>query len=145
MGSGFESCEKAYEKCNELINKPNKLKKYIFHYLNGGIIEYAHQVKKNNLPSKFIGKNFDFDDRLGERITEDIISKCHLCESITDNHTNCNNDACHILFIICKECNKKLDGCCSIECQNIYHLPIEEQREVRKKFSKKLNEKHRLM
>ena len=77
--------------------------------LNGGIIEYAHQVKKNNLPSKFIGKNFVFDDRLGERITEDIISKCHLCESITD----------------------------------IYHLPIEEQREVRKKFSKKFKNNFR--
>ena len=111
--------------------------------LNGGIIEYAHQIKKNKLPSKFIGKNFVFDDRLGERITNDIIAKCHLCESIADNHINCNNDACHILFIICKKCDKKLDGCCSIECQNIYHLPIEKQREVRKKFSKKFKNNFR--
>ncbi len=111
--------------------------------LNGGIIEYAHQIKKNKLPSKFIGKNFVFDDRLGERITNDIIAKCHLCESIADNHINCNNDACHILFIICKKCDKKLDGCCSIECQNIYHLPIEEQRKIRKKISKKFENNFR--
>jgi predicted sulfurtransferase len=47
--------------------------------LEGGIINYAKEVEENNLESKFIGKNFVFDDRLGERITEDIVSKCHQC------------------------------------------------------------------
>lgn len=35
--------------------------------LNGGIIEYARQVKANNLDNKFKGKNFVFDERLGEK------------------------------------------------------------------------------
>ena len=106
--------------------------------LNGGIIEYAHQVKNENIKSKFIGKNFVFDDRLGERVTNDIIAKCHLCNNLSDTHTNCNNDACHILFIICDNCDNKLDGCCSIECQKIHHLPLEEQKKYEKSFQRNL-------
>ena len=111
--------------------------------LNGGIIEYTHQIKTDNIQSKFIGKNFVFDDRLGERVTADIIAKCHLCNAPSDTHTNCNNDACHILFIICDKCNSKLDGCCSIECQDIYYLPLEKQKTIRKQFSKKFKNNFR--
>ncbi|HQV00204.1 MAG TPA: rhodanese-related sulfurtransferase, partial [Bacteroidia bacterium] len=59
--------------------------------LHGGIIAYAAQIKEQGLTSKFIGKNFVFDDRLGERITEDVISKCHQCGQPCDTHTNCKN------------------------------------------------------
>jgi len=111
--------------------------------LKGGIVEYAHQIKEHNIKSEFIGKNFVFDDRLGERVTEDIIAQCHLCNSPSDTHINCNNDACHILFIICDTCNTNLDGCCSAKCQEIYHLPLEEQKEIRKKFSKKFKNNFR--
>ena len=102
----------------------------VFH-LEGGIINYAKQVKENNLDSKFLGKNFVFDDRLGERITEDVIAKCHQCGNPCDTHTNCNNDSCHLLFIQCAECATKYDGCCTPECQHTHNLPLEEQRQLR--------------
>ena len=102
--------------------------------LEGGIIEYAHHVKKNALKSKFLGKNFVFDGRMNESITNDIISKCHQCDRPSDEHTNCNNQACHILFIQCKKCSKKFDHCCSKECQSISNLPLDEQRIIRKKL-----------
>ncbi len=105
--------------------------KNVYH-LEGGIIHYAQQVKEKKLESKFIGKNFVFDDRLGERITEDVIAKCHQCGKPADDHTNCKNDACHLLFIQCDECAKKYDGCCSTECQEIYNMPEGEQKELRK-------------
>jgi UPF0176 protein len=109
--------------------------KNVFH-LEGGIINYAREAKENNLPGKFIGKNFVFDDRLGERITEDIIAKCHQCGQPADTHTNCKNDGCHLLFIQCETCATKYDGCCSAECQTIYSLPIEAQKELRKGIDK---------
>ena len=109
--------------------------KNVFH-LEGGIINYAKQAKENNLHSKFIGKNFVFDDRLGERITEDIIAKCHQCGKPADTHTNCKNDGCHLLFIQCDECAAKYEGCCSQECQDIIHLPEEKQAELRKGIDK---------
>lgn len=100
--------------------------------LYGGIIAYASQIKTEGLPSKFIGKNFVFDERLGERITEDIISECHQCGKPCDNHTNCANDDCHLLFIQCGECQAKYKGCCSDTCMHIIELPFEEQKALRK-------------
>ncbi|MES2777536.1 MAG: rhodanese-related sulfurtransferase [Bacteroidota bacterium] len=105
--------------------------KNVFH-VEGGIINYVNEVKQERLEQKFIGKNFVFDERLGERVTEDIISKCHQCGLPADTHTNCNNDACHLLFIQCETCAAQHDGCCSDACLHEYHLPAEEQAELRK-------------
>jgi UPF0176 protein len=110
----------------------------VFH-LEGGIINYANQVKEKGLPNKFKGKNFVFDNRLGERITEEIISKCHQCGKPADMHTNCANSACHLLFIQCEDCAKKYEGCCSKECQDFIHLPEEQQKELRKGIDKGRN------
>lgn len=104
--------------------------KNVFH-LEGGIINYAKQVKENGLPSKFIGKNFVFDNRLGERITEDVIANCHQCGKPCDTHTNCKNDGCHLLFIQCPECAAQHEGCCSVECKDTLHLPLERQKQLR--------------
>ena len=100
--------------------------------LQGGIVSYAHQVKIAGLESKFTGSNFVFDERLGERITETMISKCHQCANPCATHTNCRNDDCHLLFIQCEECTEKYEGCCTPECRRIANLSIEEQRELRK-------------
>ena len=104
--------------------------------LDGGIIQYAHDVKKENIPSAFIGKNFVFDDRLGEKITDDIIGKCHQCQESCDQHINCNNDACNILFIQCEDCAIKYDKCCSVNCRDFNALDVEEQRKLRKDIDK---------
>jgi UPF0176 protein len=100
--------------------------------LEGGIIEYTRQVKAEGLESKFIGKNFVFDHRLGERITDDIVSQCHQCGAPCDVHTNCANEGCHLLFIQCELCKSKMEGCCSDECVSIIHLPEDEQKAVRR-------------
>jgi len=103
--------------------------------LDGGIIEYARQVKKQDLDNKFIGKNFVFDERMGERISEDIIAKCHQCGAPADTHINCANDACHLLFIQCESCANKYEQCCSDDCKDFNQLPEEEQIEKRKTAS----------
>jgi UPF0176 protein len=103
----------------------------VFH-LEGGIIHYANTVKEKGLENKFRGKNFVFDERLGETISGEIIAHCHQCGKPADTHTNCNNSGCHLLFIQCADCAKKYDGCCSQSCMETYRLPIEEQKELRK-------------
>jgi len=100
--------------------------------LEGGIIEYTRQVKAEGLESKFIGKNFVFDHRLGERITEDVVSNCHQCGKPCDVHTNCANEGCHLLFIQCEECASSMEGCCSSECVDVIHLPEDEQKALRR-------------
>ena len=100
--------------------------------LEGGIIEYARQAKDQNLENKFVGKNFVFDHRRGERISEDVIAQCHQCGKPCDTHVNCANEACHLLFIQCGECASKMNDCCSAECKEIHALPYEEQKRLRK-------------
>ncbi len=112
--------------------------KNVFH-LEGGIINYARQIKENGLDSKFIGKNFVFDERLGERITPDIIAQCHQCGKPADTHVNCVNDACHLLFIQCDECKEKMKGTCSDDCLNFIELPAEKQKELRSGIDKGRN------
>jgi UPF0176 protein len=104
--------------------------------LNGGIIKYAQEIKDKGIESKFIGKNFVFDERLGERITEDIIAVCHQCGKPCDDHTNCINDGCHLLFIQCNDCKKEFNNCCSPECKDIVALPEEVQKELRRGITK---------
>jgi UPF0176 protein len=104
---------------------------HVYH-LEGGIIQYANKVKEENLPNKFLGKNFVFDGRLGEKIGDEIISRCHQCGELSDSHTNCANEACHLLFIQCEKCAAKYDGCCSVACQSTHNLPEEIRKEMRK-------------
>jgi len=110
----------------------------VFH-LEGGIINYAREVKDQNLETKFIGKNFVFDNRLGERIADDVIAKCHQCGKPCDTHVNCANNGCHLLFIQCEECKQNYDGCCSIECKEMINLPLERQKQIRKGVDKGRN------
>jgi len=109
--------------------------KNVYH-LEGGIIHYANMVRSGNLQNKFRGKNFVFDDRLGERITEEILAQCHQCGQPADTHTNCRNEACHLLFIQCSSCAEKLQGCCSEACRNVINMPEEVQKDLRKGIDK---------
>ena len=101
------------------------------YHLEGGIIHYANTVREQGLVNKFRGKNFVFDDRMGERISDEIIATCHQCGRPADTHTNCRNEACHLLFIQCNECADRYEGCCSADCQTVIHLPAEERRRLR--------------
>jgi UPF0176 protein len=103
----------------------------VFH-LEGGIIHYANTVKNLGLENKFQGKNFVFDERLGESISGEIIAHCHQCGQPADTHTNCRNSACHLLFIQCTACAEKYNGCCSTECQQVLALPEDQQKQLRK-------------
>jgi UPF0176 protein len=100
--------------------------------LEGGIIEYVRQVKAENLENKFMGKNFVFDDRRGERVSDDVIANCHQCGAPFDAHTNCANEACHLLFIQCDACKSTMNNCCNDACKEIHELPHEVQKELRK-------------
>jgi len=100
--------------------------------LEGGIIEYTRQVNNQGLENKFLGKNFVFDHRRSERISDDVISNCHQCGISCDTHLNCANEACHLLFIQCENCGEKMEQTCSNDCKDIIQLPFEEQKALRK-------------
>jgi UPF0176 protein len=107
--------------------------KHVF-MVEGGIIKYAHECQEEQLENKFIGKNFVFDERLGERISTEIVAHCHQCGVACDTHKNCANDACHILFIQCPDCTSKYRDCCSPECADFLLLPEAERLALRGKY-----------
>ncbi|MCE9549098.1 rhodanese-related sulfurtransferase [Candidatus Nomurabacteria bacterium] len=98
-------------------------------HIRGGIIDYAHRVKEQGLQNKFRGKNFVFDERLGEKVGDEIISDCQVCEKTKcDDYFHCKNESCHVLFICCVECKEKLKGYCGKICM------------ICDKFPRKLNQ-----
>ncbi len=99
--------------------------------VDGGIIEYSRQCKVKGLPNRFRGKNFVFDERMGERVSGEVIARCHQCGSPCDTHVNCANDACHLLFIQCAACAENYDACCSRKCAEFNALSPEERDGVR--------------
>ena len=113
--------------------------------LEGGIIEYTRQVKEKKLNNNFLGKNFVFDERRGERVSEDIVSNCHQCGDPCDSHVNCANESCHLLFIQCDNCKEKMNNCCSEDCREVIKLSYNEQKSRRrgKRNSNKIFKKGR--
>ena len=110
--------------------------------LHGGIIDYARQIKEQQLPSEFIGKNFVFDQRMGERVTEDVIAQCHQCGAPCDEHTNCAYEGCNRLFLQCADCAESFQACCSVQCQDIMAKPKEERIAIQQVWDRKLGAKH---
>jgi len=110
--------------------------------LYGGILEYARKIKQLNLESNFIGKNFVFDERLGESVNGQIISHCHQCGNSCDVHVNCANELCHVLFIQCRDCAEKYESCCSSVCCEIKNSPEQEKQihrmQTERKFGNRL-------
>ncbi len=102
------------------------------YHLEGGIINYVNQVKSEGIDNKFKGVNFVFDQRLAERVSEDVIAVCHQCGEPADTHINCANTGCHLLFIQCATCAEKYQKCCSVSCKEVIQLPEEVQRTMRK-------------
>ena len=113
--------------------------------LEGGIVEYTRQVKAQGLENKFRGKNFVFDQRRAEQISDEVIAVCHQCGTACDTHVNCANEACHLLFIQCPTCAEAHNNCCSENCSNIVQLPEDQQKRLRKgtKNSNKIFKKGR--
>ena len=111
--------------------------------LHGGILEYARQIKQLNLEPNFIGKNFVFDERLGESVNGQIISHCHQCGKLCDTHANCTNELCHILFIQCPDCDEKYEHCCSAECREVKNASALEKQQFRLKNNRRFgNSRH---
>jgi UPF0176 protein len=111
-------------------------------HLKGGIIDYAHQVVQQGLPNKFKGKNFVFDERLGERIGNEIISTCHICKvEPSDTHYHCPSPICYGLFIGCDKCIEKRNGYCSTQCRIFNSVPTKQKKTLTRLYNEHIQSK----
>ena len=89
--------------------------------LKGGIVNYAQYAAQQGLESTFLGVNHVFDQRLGQRVGGQILSRCINCGSSSDVQTDCLNTHCPRPFarrryVQCEECAVRKHGCCSAAC-----------------------------
>ncbi|MDP3434468.1 MAG: rhodanese-related sulfurtransferase [Bacteroidota bacterium] len=105
--------------------------------LHGGILEYARKIKQLNLEPNFIGKNFVFDERMGETVNGQVIAHCHQCGQPCDMHVNCANNLCHLLFIQCTECAGKYENYCSQVCCEVKNGTEEDKQSFLLKTNRK--------
>ena len=83
--------------------------------LHGGIVRYGKEAGGEN----FEGSCYVFDQRVVvpvNNVNPSVIGECDLCANPTEKMINCANPECNTHFLICGECAKKLEGCCSEEC-----------------------------
>jgi UPF0176 protein len=83
--------------------------------LHGGIHKYAEVTGGEN----FEGEMYVFDSRIHipvNYINPNIISHCHHCGTKVARFKNCRNNSCNEQIIICEDCEKKFNGCCSRSC-----------------------------
>jgi len=105
--------------------------------LHGGILEYARNIRQLNLESHFTGKNFVFDERMGESVDGQVIAHCYQCGKPCDVHSNCANELCHLLLIQCEECAEHFEKCCSARCRDQKNSSETEKLLLRKQHNHK--------
>lgn len=82
--------------------------------LKDGIVTYMEKYPNED----FLGKLYVFDNRLvmgfdTNSPKHQVIGRCLICNSKSENYVNCRNDVCHRHFIACKNC---LDSDGTIVC-----------------------------
>ncbi|KAF9545451.1 hypothetical protein EC957_010981 [Mortierella hygrophila] len=113
--------------------------------LRGGVTAYGRYIQdqreqqiaegrgEEEVKSIYKGKNFTFDKRLGEPITDEVLATCHICGTACDTYSNCSNMACNLLMISCPACQQKHQGTCgSGSCVEM----VQELNEKQKKIDK---------
>ncbi|KAG0196572.1 hypothetical protein BGX28_009984 [Mortierella sp. GBA30] len=119
-------------------------------------VEFGRDVEKSNddavvenqethIHSIYKGKNFTFDKRLGEPITDEVLAQCHICGTACDTYCNCSNMACNLLMISCPSCLEKHQGTCgSGSCVEMVKELNEKQKQIDKKHPGLVGMKARL-
>jgi predicted sulfurtransferase len=104
--TGGIRCERAsaYLKEQDIANN--------VYQLSGGIHRYAEQYDDGF----FRGKNYVFDKRISQRITNDVLTTCDTCEASCDMYTNCINALCSKHCILCANCLHAYSNTCSQAC-----------------------------
>lgn len=87
--------------------------------LRGGVVAYVRELREEGRQeeSRFRGVNYVFDERMGSRVTADVLGGCDSCGAPSDRHTNCAHTRCHIRLIQCAACSDEYAGCCCRACQ----------------------------
>ena len=116
--TGGIRCEKGVRWMHENLEQQPGEKIYILH---GGIAAYLmwmdeeiRQGRKQVSDSLFRGRNYVFDARGSTGLSSpmEAVARCHVCAVPTDNMSKCRSKGCHLILVICSQCNEGTPRCC---------------------------------
>ena len=107
--TGGVRCERA----SAYLNVKDVAKKVM--HLKGGIHRYIESYPNGH----FKGSNYVFDARISHKVTQEILSHCSICRTISDYYENCKNAFCNKQFITCITCKETLGQACSNTCAEL--------------------------
>lgn len=89
--------------------------------LQGGIAAYLTWMeeeiatgRKTKEESLFKGQNYVFDARGSIGISDsEPVSECHVCKIKSARFGKCASEGCHLVLVVCEECEKGDVRCCS--------------------------------
>jgi predicted sulfurtransferase len=111
--------------------KQKGVAKEVYH-IKGGIHRYTEKY-----PDGFFrGKNYVFDARITQKITDDILGTCDHCKQPNDDYTNCINAACNKQIIVCPNCIDSYHHTCSERCAELVQTKQVPTRVIPKRYSK---------
>ncbi len=94
--------------------KLKNVAKQVYH-IRGGIQRYIEKY-----PDGFFrGKNYVFDGRLTQPVTDDILAECEQCKIAYDDYSNCINAECNKQIIVCPPCIEIFHNTCSQTCNDL--------------------------
>jgi len=101
------------ERATAYLKKKNVAEK-VFH-IKGGIHKYIEAFPDGY----FRGKNYVFDGRISQKVTDDILATCDHCHKPNDEYTNCINAQCNRQVIVCESCIDSYHNSCGDTCAEL--------------------------
>jgi len=86
--------------------------------LQNGIINFCQQYPD----TLWEGKCFVFDQRLLSDVDPEAepITNCIHCKESCERYQNCKNPTCDDFIVLCENCSKEFNSCCSDKCVDEY-------------------------
>ena len=100
--------------------------------------EEIQSGRKTANESLFRGRNYVFDARgstgltlssssgTGERHGQEKVASCHVCGKAEDRLSKCRSTGCHLILVVCEECEEGGDPRCCGNCLALDALGIED-------------------
>ena len=107
--TGGVRCERA----TAYLKKKN-VASQVYH-IKGGIHRYVEAFPDGY----FRGKNYVFDGRVTDPVTDDVLAYCEHCRIAYDEYSNCINAECNKQIIVCPPCTAVYHNTCSPTCLNL--------------------------
>jgi predicted sulfurtransferase len=132
--TGGIRCEKGARWMQEALATEGNRADAPVYTLHGGIVAYQAWMqqeidagRKRPEDSFFKGRNYVFDARgaiSSAAEDQEKVATCHGCGKLEDRLGKCESAGCHLVLVVCEQCEQKGEVRCCEDCQQV-NTPLE--------------------